>query len=176
MGFGVLARVDFWDYTYPDYRRSASYYELKDGRFIIKSLIKHKINQMKRFLSVSSFFSLEAVMLTIPVLVAHAADTTSTANLQVFINLVNDAQKIVNVLVPIVFTIALLVFFWGLAKFILSAGDEEARKGGRQVMIWGIIAIAVMASVWGLVGWLQTIFGVTPTSTITVPHVNTPTP
>lgn len=58
-------------------------------------------------------------------------------------------------LIPLVFTLALLYFFWGVAKYIWSAspGNKEEAK---TIMIWGVVALFVMTSVWGLVSFLQT--------------------
>jgi hypothetical protein len=58
-----------------------------------------------------------------------------------------------NYLIPIVFSLALLYFFWGVAKYIRSAGAEK--EEGRMIMVWGVVALFVMASVWGLVRFLQ---------------------
>ncbi|MEK7586488.1 MAG: hypothetical protein AAB453_01310 [Patescibacteria group bacterium] len=63
-------------------------------------------------------------------------------------------QYIVDALVPIVMVLAVLLFFWGLAKYILAAGNEESKASGKTIMIGGIVALFVMTSVWGLVGWL----------------------
>lgn len=60
----------------------------------------------------------------------------------------------VETLTVIVAGLALLVFFWGLVKFIMNAGDEEAVKEGKRLMIWGIVALFVMVSVWGIVRWI----------------------
>lgn len=62
--------------------------------------------------------------------------------------------RVVGVLLPIVVALALLAFFWGLAKFIFAAGDEGAKDEGKRIMIWGLIALFVMVSVWGLVGFI----------------------
>jgi hypothetical protein len=40
------------------------------------------------------------------------------------------------------------------------SSDEAGKEKAKSKMIWGIIAIAVIVSVWGLVGILQGIFGV----------------
>ncbi len=71
-----------------------------------------------------------------------------TGILCIFIDLITTA-------IPIVAGLALLFFFWGLAKFILKADDETAREEGKQVMKWGIVALFVMVSVWGIVAFLQ---------------------
>ena len=55
-------------------------------------------------------------------------------------------------IIPFIFAIAVVMFIWGAVKFfIINAGEEAKREQGKQFMIWGIIALAVMVSVWGLV-------------------------
>lgn len=62
--------------------------------------------------------------------------------------------------IPFLFAIATLAFIWGSIKFFIIDADEEAkREQGRQFMLWGIIALAVMISMWGLVGLLSSSFG-----------------
>lgn len=69
--------------------------------------------------------------------------------------LINDA------VIPLIFAVATVFFIWGAVKFfIISAGEEAQREQGKQFMFWGIIALAVMLSVWGLVGILTSTFGV----------------
>ncbi|OHA91954.1 MAG: hypothetical protein A3J09_00410 [Candidatus Zambryskibacteria bacterium RIFCSPLOWO2_02_FULL_51_21] len=79
--------------------------------------------------------------------------------------LLRSIGRLVNIALPIVVAIALLVFFWGLVKFIFSAAGEEAHKAGQQLMIWGLIALFVMVAVWGLVRFIGNAIGVTPEAT-----------
>jgi hypothetical protein len=72
---------------------------------------------------------------------------------------------------PIIVALALLFFFYGLAKYILNSGDEEKKSEGKGIMIWGIIALFVMVSVWGLVNLLANTFDVNDGSTIDIPSV-----
>ena len=58
-------------------------------------------------------------------------------------------------IVPILMSLAMLVFIWGVLKFIRNAGDEGERETGKQVMLWGLIGLFVMASVWSLVAILS---------------------
>ncbi|PIT90869.1 hypothetical protein COU17_03415 [Candidatus Kaiserbacteria bacterium CG10_big_fil_rev_8_21_14_0_10_49_17] len=74
--------------------------------------------------------------------------------------------------IPIVLALAVLAFFWGLMKYIFSAGDADKQEEGRNIMIWGIIALFVMVSVWGLVRLLQDTFNISKDSTIDAPTVN----
>lgn len=87
------------------------------------------------------------------------------------IPVINDIITIVGALVPFMLTLAVLYFLWGLAKFVLAAGDEGARESGRSIMIWGVIAITVMVSLWGLVALLQEIFSVDASATYAAPPV-----
>lgn len=70
-----------------------------------------------------------------------------------------------SVVVPIIFTLAGAFFLWGIFQyFILGAADEDKRATGRQFAIWGVLGLAVLFSVWGLVGILLSTFGIAPTS------------
>lgn len=61
--------------------------------------------------------------------------------------------------IPLLFAIALVVFIWGVVQFISGAENEEKREKGRQFMLWGILGLAVMVSVWGLVAIFNKSFG-----------------
>jgi len=76
-----------------------------------------------------------------------AAQVDSLQDLGAFIiDLIN------NVGVPLVFAIAFIVFIWGVFQYFVAGGhDEEAKDKGKSLMLYGIVGLAVMASVWGLV-------------------------
>ena len=88
-------------------------------------------------------------------------------------SLLIQTKILINLLFPVVGGLALLYFFWGLAKFILAAGDEEAREKGKSIMIWGIVALFIIVSVWGLVAWLGTLLGIEAGSNVTIPNIVT---
>ena len=60
---------------------------------------------------------------------------------------------LINKAIPIVFSLALLLFFWGVAKYILSAGTEKDE--GKKIMVWGVVALFVMSSIWGLTTFIR---------------------
>lgn len=63
--------------------------------------------------------------------------------------------------VPFIFALAMVSFIWGAVNFLIINADEEAkREQGKQFMLWGIIALTVMISVWGLVNILGSTFGI----------------
>ncbi|MFH1170097.1 MAG: pilin [Candidatus Vogelbacteria bacterium] len=59
--------------------------------------------------------------------------------------------------------LAVLYFLVGVLKYIQSADNEEKRKEGTMMMTYGIIALFVMVSLWGLVNVLKTTFGLNNT-------------
>jgi hypothetical protein len=62
-------------------------------------------------------------------------------------------RNLINQLIPFIIALTVLVFLWGIFKYVLAT-DAESRKEAQGYMIWGIIALFVMVSVWGLVNIL----------------------
>ena len=83
-----------------------------------------------------------------------------------------DFKGLLDVLTTVIVALALVFFFWGLAKFVLAAGEEEAREEGKKIMIWGIIAFVIMIGIWGIVKFLLSIF-TDSTAAPTIPNVPT---
>ena len=77
-------------------------------------------------------------------------------------SIVSAVVSIINQLVGLVVGAALVVFLWGLARFILKAGDTTEHAKGRTLMIWGLIIFFVMGSLWGILRLLgSSIFSIT---------------
>ena len=87
-------------------------------------------------------------------------------------NILGTFNTLIGTATPIVVALALLGFFWGLAIYIFNAGDEKKKSEGRNIMIWGVLALFVMLSVFGIIGVLQSTFGVQNTN-IDIPSVQT---
>lgn len=87
-----------------------------------------------------------------------------------------------NVLIttlPLFLGIAVLVFFWGLVKFITHAGDEKMLDEGKQLMIWGMISIFVMVALWSIIAYFQSELGLDTgisLGTMSEPPYTIPTP
>ncbi|MCH7597832.1 hypothetical protein IID27_02170, partial [Patescibacteria group bacterium] len=86
-------------------------------------------------------------------------------------SIIDAIGDIITTITPVIVALALLYFFWGLAKYILAAGDETAQGEGKRIMIWGIIALFVIVSVWGLVQVLNTTFGINQGTQVSPPAV-----
>ena len=74
-----------------------------------------------------------------------------------FIGLLN------TVVVPVLFALAFAAFVWGIANyFFFHMGDEKKREEGRIFILWGLIGLVVLFSVWGFVNLLLSTLGITP--------------
>ena len=75
--------------------------------------------------------------------------------------------------IPLLFIIATAAFIWGVVQTVINPDEEEKREKGRQFMLWGVIALTVMVSMWGLVRLLGNTFNV-PMDHIPTPKVDNP--
>jgi hypothetical protein len=66
----------------------------------------------------------------------------------------------IKTVVPFLFTLATVGFIWGIIQYFINPDNEEKRKAGKSYMLWGIIALFFMLSMWGLVGIFTNTFGV----------------
>ena len=108
------------------------------------------------------------------VIIAALALTPVFAFAQTLTNLsilVSSIGGIVTLAIPIVFSLALLAFFWGLVKYIFAQGNEEAKADGKKIMLWGLIALFVGAMVWGIIEFARSSLGIQNVPTQTVPKV-----
>lgn len=62
-------------------------------------------------------------------------------------------------IVILLLALALFYFLFGVVKYMFKYGDEKARKESLQIMSYGIFALFVMVSVWGLVSLFASIIG-----------------
>ena len=106
-------------------------------------------------------------LLLLPV-VAFAQDDTIEGFVGTIIELIN------NVLVPLVFAIAFIVFIWGIFQYFIASG-EEGKSAGRSLMIWGLVAFFVMIAVWGLVNLLVNTFDLDRDAPVDLPVAPTGT-
>ncbi len=134
---------------------------------------------MKKKLFVLSLFVLAFVLVLAPVgafaqgVVVQGTGYTScsggvTGNIQSAICKIGD---ILRMIVPLLISLGVVYFVWGVITYVI-ASDEEAKKSGRDRIIYGIIGLAVIVAVWGLVGILTSTFEVDNAGeTITLPTI-----
>lgn len=70
---------------------------------------------------------------------------------ETFKSLIYRIVDVINIFIPVVAGLILLVFFWGIFKYVYSQSDSANKGEGKSIIIWGLIAIFVVASMWGLI-------------------------
>ena len=96
---------------------------------------------MKKHLSTFLFF-------TFSPLISWAADNV--------LGIISKIEEIFTAVVPLIASLAVIYFLWTTAQYILKEGEEK--NEARSHMIWGIVILFVMISIWGLVAILTNTF------------------
>ncbi len=63
-------------------------------------------------------------------------------------------------LLYVVMSLGLVTFFFGVALYIYRSGDKQNLEYARGILLWGVVGLAVMFSVGGIVYVLQQTLGV----------------
>ncbi len=66
-----------------------------------------------------------------------------------------------NLLVPVVITLALIYFIWGIIQYVIAQSDEKKVDAKKQI-IYGVIAMFVIVSIWGITNFIAFYLGITP--------------
>ena len=102
------------------------------------------------------FFMRKMFIISVAVLAPASVFAQGTGTLQSLIAVI---ANIVGLLVSIGASLAFVAFFWGLALFVLNVGDEKRAEEGKTWMLWSIIAIFVLVTIWGTIALLQKTIG-----------------
>ena len=60
------------------------------------------------------------------------------------------STNILNPIIALMFGLAMVYFVFGVVKYIWNPDNEQAREEGRRSMIWGIVGMFIMVSVFGI--------------------------
>ena len=59
-------------------------------------------------------------------------------------------SMLLNAVLPVLVALGVVYFVWGVVQYVIGDSDE-AKKKGRDRIIFGLIGLAVIISLWGLV-------------------------
>lgn len=82
---------------------------------------------------------------------------------------------LLNAVATLFISLAVLAFFYGVVKYIigLRGGDPNETKKGNEFIIWSLVALFVMFSIYGIITFGQDIlFNGRDTSNIIIPDFN----
>lgn len=72
--------------------------------------------------------------------------------------LVNLIIGVANPLFILIISLIVIAVLWGLARTVFALGGEEGVKEGKRLMFWGLIALFLSVSFWGVVSILSNTF------------------
>lgn len=75
------------------------------------------------------------------------------------LGIIDYVRLLLNRAVPILIAFAVVYFLYGVFSYIMASDDDDKRGKAKNVIVYGIILIFVMVSVWGLVNLLVGSFG-----------------
>ena len=111
-------------------------------------------------------FAMSARFITVWTLVSGTVLLPTLVSAQTLLNTLGLVNTFLNALIGLFITLAIVAFFWGLIKYLANLGNETGAKEGINIMLWGVIAIFVMVSIWGIIRLLQATFRVTSTDPV----------
>ena len=91
-----------------------------------------------------------------------------------FKSLVNKIIDNINYLVALVIGLAAFVFIWGIFKYFVAGADEKKVEEAKNVLLFGLLGIFIMFSIWGLVNIIINTFDFGNKTQPTIPQFTKP--
>ena len=71
---------------------------------------------------------------------------------------------ILNTITVLLISVAVVWIIISVVRYLIAGGDAEKRKEGGLRILWGIVGLFVIVSIWGLVSILTNSFATTNTA------------
>lgn len=97
------------------------------------------------------------VLMFIPLIAGAQRSYTGSSSGSSIGSILGTISNIFNILIPMLITLGVIYFIWGVITYIIGK-DEEAKEKGRTIMIYGIIGLFAIIAMWGLVRVLTNTF------------------
>lgn len=101
------------------------------------------------------YFGFAYLFAFVPFLVSAQEVTDFRSLMQLFSNLLGGV-------IGVLYMFTFAAFFWGITLFVFNTTDDKKRQEGKSWMLWSVIALFVMITIWGLVGLLVNTTGISP--------------
>lgn len=97
-------------------------------------------------------------------LVPHIAFASELGTIMYKIN-----RAVINPLIILMFGIAVVAFVVGIVEFMAGKDNADAAVKGKQHMLWGVIGMLIMVSVFAIMHVMINALGVTLPSDVVLP-------
>ena len=72
---------------------------------------------------------------------------------------------IIDPALRVVFTLGLFLFLWGVVEFLYKLSKGEVSQEGKSHMVWGLVGMLIMVSVYGIIALIVNTFELRGAST-----------
>jgi len=116
--------------------------------------MKKNLLKLVSFISLTTLFPFLAFAASTPLLKSgdRCAGITGLSNIMCRIG------ELLGYVIPVLVALGVVYFVWGVVQYVIG-DSEEAKKKGRDRMIFGIVGLVVIVAVWGLVAIILRTFG-----------------
>lgn len=59
--------------------------------------------------------------------------------------------KLINPVIIFLFSLGLVLFLYGIVRYLLNPSDENIRTESKKHLVWGLIGMLIMFSVFGII-------------------------
>ena len=88
-----------------------------------------------------------------------------------FIEIVAFIIGLINQVIPILGSFALILFLWGGLRMVYRSGDAHGHNDDKKAMQWSVIALFVLFSIWGILRLMSEAFLPGAGASISEPNV-----
>ena len=88
----------------------------------------------------------------------HDCTSAGGGKIKTFEGVLGRITSLVNSVIPFIVGLTVFVIIWGIFLYVAKAGEEEKRAQARQFILWGVIGVFFMLSIWGFVNILLNSF------------------
>ena len=81
---------------------------------------------------------------------------------------------ILNPIIILLFALSTLYFIYGIVRFLSLDVADVSRKEAKSAIIWGIVGMVIMFSVYGIIGFILATFGIKETTIVNGTNVVIP--
>ena len=67
------------------------------------------------------------------------------------LSLVNQFVDLINLAIPVLIGVGIILFLYTVVRYIAKAGDASGKSAERQAIVWGLVALFVLFSIWGII-------------------------
>ena len=68
-------------------------------------------------------------------------------------------RVIINPIIIFIFSLGTILFIYGIVRFFLNPTNEDIKKESTNHMIWGLVGMFIMVSVFGIIKFITNTIG-----------------